>query len=1505
MVQLTKKKRLSSNKHTRNRRRQLGGSDQSNNIDSEVTPDAKMRCPRGERRNPITNECEPIPTKIATKTVLGCSVDYTPANDTEQLRFQELTKMSGQKLRDILSRLKGEPTGQKHSSDARRKGDLVNLILCIENMKDNKPEPAEEPIEEPAEEPLDEPLDEPLEEPLEEPTEEPLEEPLEEPIEEPLEELEKSIQPNESIYEIDDIVNKATIPDNTNFDINMTDDDKIIQNSIGVIPDNIDSKEGNAFLFNKELVEQNTSPVDNQLDFLYPELNDPNFNIKIAKRKEFNDTMYDGKIRDIKAHSEMLCNADFELMPHQMFVKNFLSFQTPYNALLLYHGLGTGKTCSAIGIAEEMRGFMKQIGLTQRILVIASPNVQNNFRLQLFDERKLEADGELWNLNTCIGNALIKEINPTSMRGIPREKVIIQINSIIKKYYSFVGYTEIAHFIQRKVLPVSNNEYTTAQRKELKIRQIRKFFDNRLIIIDEVHNIRPTDDNKDKTKTASLLMEVCKYAENIRLLMLSATPMYNSYKEIIWLTNILNSVDKRSIITESMVFDSNGNFVEEKNNNGKITENGKDLLKRKLTGYVSYVRGENPYTFPYRIYPDIFSPENLVDTNNYPKLQMNKKEIDEPLKHIPLYMNNLGEYQTHGYKYIMDYLHSRNVEVTDKFGKTKIMPTFENMETFGYTYLEKPLQSLDIVYPSMELDILIQNSNIKDINMENIVKNMVGKNGLAKVTKHKTTDLMHYDYEYNENILKNHGRIFHKDNLHKYSNKLSTICNTIAKSTGIVIVYSQYIDGGVVPMALALEEMGLSRFGSAKYTRSLFKKPPSEYIDSITMKPKSEFIANNDNKFKPARYVMITGDKRYSPNNYEDMKYITNPENANGENVKVILITKAAAEGLDFKNIRQIHIMEPWYNMNRIEQIIGRGVRNLSHCRLPFEDRNVELYLHATQPQGEEETADMYVYRFAEKKAKHIGIITRLLKEISVDCVLNIGQTNFTIDKLLENTENKNIQIKLASNQDDTLIEYKVGDRIFTDMCDYMDNCSFTCSPTADIEPSDIIIDTYNEEHTRINYSAIVKRIRNLFKEKIFYRRTELINSINIKVNDPNKNQIKNISSQIPNENIDYSYDEKHIDFALSRFINNKNEQLTDKYGRIGYLTNRGDIYAFQPIEITDQYASIFERDTPIDYKPINLQLELPVKQQGKAKTSSQISNDVDNLQSVRTYTDVLQGIKNNMNSAIVMKDDYDPLHISTYIQSLESGEVDWYKHLNNVFHKFKLFHQVSDDNIIRYAIHHAIDTLSNADKLILIQYLYDDSRDTLLYIESIIKDYFNTKLIRSGSLQGIIITSDTNDKATFNIYVQSEVESREWIELDPTEYRDFKDDLGKFISKHDTYNNIIGFMSIFKNNNTVFKTKNIRDKRNNKGAYCENAGKRDIINRLNQIHNQDIYSEKSINNNISINGVSIENKVYKNGLCVMMELLLRHYDYTKKENKRWFFNPEEAILNRILEMNK
>ena len=75
--------------------------------------------------------------------------------------------------------------------------------------------------------------------------------------------------------------------------------------------------------------------------------------VKIASKKEFYDTKYDGDIRDATIEGDRLSKVPFELSSHQVFVRNFMSFQTPYNGLLLYHGLGSGKICSAISICEE------------------------------------------------------------------------------------------------------------------------------------------------------------------------------------------------------------------------------------------------------------------------------------------------------------------------------------------------------------------------------------------------------------------------------------------------------------------------------------------------------------------------------------------------------------------------------------------------------------------------------------------------------------------------------------------------------------------------------------------------------------------------------------------------------------------------------------------------------------------------------------------------------------------------------------------------------------------------------------------------------------------------------------------------------------------------------------------------------------------------------------------------------------------------------------------------
>ena len=121
--------------------------------------------------------------------------------------------------------------------------------------------------------------------------------------------------------------------------------------------------------------------MQNKDSYIYPHINDDLFNIKIAQKQEFQDSK-DNKIKDVTSYANEICNQNFELRPHQIFVKNFLSMNTPYNSLLLYHGLGTGKTCSAISIAEDMRKYNKYMNNIQKILIVASPNVQENFKKQ-------------------------------------------------------------------------------------------------------------------------------------------------------------------------------------------------------------------------------------------------------------------------------------------------------------------------------------------------------------------------------------------------------------------------------------------------------------------------------------------------------------------------------------------------------------------------------------------------------------------------------------------------------------------------------------------------------------------------------------------------------------------------------------------------------------------------------------------------------------------------------------------------------------------------------------------------------------------------------------------------------------------------------------------------------------------------------------------------------------------------------------------------------------------
>ena len=314
-------------------------------------------------------------------------------------------------------------------------------------------------------------------------------------------------------------------------------------------------------------------------------------------------------LENIEKKVNELCNpSEFQLSPHQMFIRNYLSFNTPYNSILLFHGLGTGKTCSSITVAEEMRQYLKQMNIEKKIIIVASPVVQENYRMQLFDERKLKKVGGVWNIKSCTGNIFIKEINPINSK-ISREKLVSQINKIIKNWYLFMGYNQFSNFINKMINKYRISDDDNDEQKKRKRKLIQNEFSNRMIVIDEVQNIRNIKKIK---KSSNNFLELVKYSDNLKLILLTATPMYNNPEEIIWLLNLMNINDNRVPISVSDVFNKESELLV--GNGGE--QIGKELLIRKMRGYISYVRGENPFTFPNAIYPydysDAFSIKSLL-----------------------------------------------------------------------------------------------------------------------------------------------------------------------------------------------------------------------------------------------------------------------------------------------------------------------------------------------------------------------------------------------------------------------------------------------------------------------------------------------------------------------------------------------------------------------------------------------------------------------------------------------------------------------------------------------------------------------------------------------------------------------------------------------------------------------------------------------------------------------------------------------------------------------------
>jgi hypothetical protein len=919
---------------------------------------------------------------------------------------------------------------------------------------------------------------------------------------------------------------------------------------------------------------------------LYPNINNDTadqFSNELYHYKEFNLPIKIHKPTSEEDVKQIVHDNDkltMNLTTYQMFVRNFMSNYTPYNGMILFHGLGTGKTCSAITIGEEYRNYLKRSGKGQRIYVLSmSSAITENFEYQLFNETQLEKINDKWICNSCIGNKFIEEIDPYQLVTMDKATLFKLIKSQINTYYIFSGCVGFANDVVSNL--ANKNEYS-------KQKYIKDKYEGALFILDEVHNIK---EDKDPNSFSSVMSTIVDYT-TIKLLMMTATPAFNSCQDFVFLSKLLNKNDKLPFIDDvKSVFNSNDDFV----------DGGEEILNQHLHGYISYVKGENPYSFPYRIYPKI---KYTHPTNS-----------KYHLEHLQIFPVVLSKSQSQ--KYI------------------DVMETFKGQDLLGHVALQMTL----ITYPE-------DTTSIGDA---------------MRIDKEEKKELPIFSY-------KNTNHFFDHDRLQEYSGKLFQLQKTMQQFEGIGIIYVKQIKEGICPVAIALEAIGY------------------KLVDKYNHR--TNICTNYNKKDNGKNYTVLNPSLNIDIQ--EMISLINDKSNADGNRIKIVIITDALSEGVDFKNIRQMHIVNPWWNLSQIEQIIGRAVRFRSHKDVSFEKRNVEIFMHTALLSNNEETIDYHMYCESEEKAIKIGKLTRLLKEMAIDCTYNSMQTQ-------SNESLNHLTIHQTTSRGER-IQYPIGDMPYTVLTDYMENCTYTCRNVISETPGTKSTIDYITSHT----PSIVQRIKLLFNKNYVYTRQDIINEL---------------LSVIPEENIDYT---------LTYMIDNK-IPVFDRFNRPGYITNIGEYYMFQPPELTENIP-VYERRIPMAYVYDSILIEPGEKVEEKI-TGNYVVDELNQLFMIANDKTTKREIRAQ-----------DPEYL------VYSAFELLYIHLK----KIKEFENITikEWDMYKTEIYVAalIERLSDVKCLELAKYLY--GKPELTIFEQHLKKYFTNLFIKSKQL--FVLWSHTDSKIAY-----------------------------------------------------------------------------------------------------------------------------------------------------------
>ena len=611
------------------------------------------------------------------------------------------------------------------------------------------------------------------------------------------------------------------------------------------------------------------------------------------------------------AYNSICESSVYSLKPQQKFAGRIFNTYIENRGMLIYHGLGSGKTATSIIIGEafkfrDIKSVVINGRADTRVFIVVPAILKDQYY------REIIGKIEKGNLSSASGEIIINGDRQYYTSKTLRKSMLQKHNEIIyieKQITQTDDFAKIAELTN--LIKIKKNEITEAkiaeQNKISKIYEIigheaflnrlfkiedKKFIDqdylrylnipNGLLIIDEIQNLISAVG----VSYRKLLYALLFYANpNFKVVLLTGTPIYDKPFEFGLLMNLLRT---RLKFPDS-IDDFNKLFIDKTNQ--MINKNA---FKQMCSGYISYFKGGNPIAYPYKKTTIMYHPMEEYQYSMYKLVLVeeveNDKESfsrDEEFFIKPKEGSELHTGIFNKSNQISNIAFPQSATVV----KESSLPKYKASDPKGKT--EHSILTKEDVQQNLKA-------------AESFQDNTVLKQTTAELKK-----VLKYIFDStpaasrNTEILKT---------VRKYSAKFAKVAELILNSEGSVFVFSNYVYYGVDAMGLIMKYLGYLPFPD--------KGPMGSYFIWSGIANKDPQLVQQANKV------------------------FNDPKNINGDLLKIMFGTQTVMEGVDFKNVRQIHLLDPWWNDSRMQQIIARGIRLCSHKDLPENKRIVDVFIH-------------------------------------------------------------------------------------------------------------------------------------------------------------------------------------------------------------------------------------------------------------------------------------------------------------------------------------------------------------------------------------------------------------------------------------------------------------------------------------------------------------------------------------------------------------------------------